>query len=418
MGNGRAVTIINSLSIGRSTVPRRRPVALQWVVVAAVVVMVAHSLSASEGAYATEYPTWEDVESARNDEKAIQTQVDEIQSLLTSLRTEASRAASASEAKASLWEAADTKFQEAASKTEALQSQADTANATAATSRQHAGQVAAQLARVGPTDSTMKLLLNPSTAENLLNGLGMSRKVIEQANAIYERALLDQNTAQALTDQADLAQDQLAEARAIAEETFRQAQAASEAAAEALNEQANNEATLQQQLVVLSERRAVTETDYLAGAREVIEMGATLDPGQISLSGWARPAPGYISSVYGWSEQYGTSFHKGIDLGFACGQNVYAASSGTVIFASEGWNGGYGNYIILEHGDGVRTAYAHLLEGGVLVSAGQQVDIGQNIARGGTTGSSTGCHLHFEVRVDGQTSNPATFMSDRGIVLG
>jgi len=380
--------------------------------------MTSLALTPVEEAHATEYPTWDDVAAARNDEAATQARIVEIQALLAGLQVDAKRAAAESEAKAALWEAADTRFQEAVSKAQTLQNQADLANTKADASQQRAGQMAAQLMRVGPTDTTMKLLLDPGIADDLLYGLGLSQKIAEQANAIYERAVIDQNTAQALTDQADVAQEQLAEIRAVAEEAFTQAQAASEAAAAALNEQTNNAATLQQQLVVLSERRGATEADYLAGVRERVGSGASLDAGEISLSGWARPAPGYITSVYGWSEQYGTSFHKGIDLGFACGQNVYAASSGTVVFAAEGWNGGYGNYIILEHGSGVRTAYAHLLEGGVLVSAGQQVDVGQNIARGGTTGNSTGCHLHFEVRVNGETVDPATFMSEQGVTLG
>ncbi|MBN9239593.1 MAG: peptidase M23 [Micrococcales bacterium 70-64] len=398
--------------------PTSRVTGRVFIAVIAIAVSVSVSLMPTMGAHATEYPTWDDVAVARNDEAATQARIAEIQELLSGLQTEATRAASESEAKAALWAAADTKFQEAVSRAKTLQGQADTANAKADASLQRAGQVAAQLMRVGGNDTTMTLLLNPGTADDLLYGLGMSQKVAEQANAIYERARVDQNTAQALTDQANVAQEQLAEIRKVAEEAFTQAQSASEAAAAALNEQRNNEATLQQQLVVLSERRTATETDYLAGVRERVGSGASLDAGEISLSGWARPAPGYITSVYGWSEQYGTSFHKGIDLGFACGQNVYAASSGTVVFAAEGWNGGYGNYIILEHSNGVRTGYAHLLEGGVLVSAGQQVDVGQNIARGGTTGNSTGCHLHFEVRINGETANPATFMSDQGIALG
>lgn len=398
--------------------PTSRVTGRVFIAVIAIAVSVSVSLMPTMGAHATEYPTWDDVAVARNDEAVTQARIAEIQELLSGLQTEATRAASESEAKAALWAAADTKFQEAVSRAKTLQGQADTANAKADASLQRAGQVAAQLMRVGGNDTTMTLLLNPGTADDLLYGLGMSQKVAEQANAIYERARVDQNTAQALTDQANVAQEQLAEIRKVAEEAFTQAQSASEAAAAALNEQRNNEATLQQQLVVLSERRTATETDYLAGVRERVGSGASLDAGEISLSGWARPAPGYITSVYGWSEQYGTSFHKGIDLGFACGQNVYAASSGTVVFAAEGWNGGYGNYIILEHSNGVRTGYAHLLEGGVLVSAGQQVDVGQNIARGGTTGNSTGCHLHFEVRINGETANPATFMSDQGIALG
>ena len=83
-----------------------------------------------------------------------------------------------------------------------------------------------------------------------------------------------------------------------------------------------------------------------------------------------------------------------------------------------GWNGGYGNYIRIDHGGGVTTAYGHIVNGGLLVSMGQEVSVGQNIARVGTTGSSTGCHLHYEVRNNGVTTDPVSYMRNEGIGLG
>jgi murein DD-endopeptidase MepM/ murein hydrolase activator NlpD len=78
---------------------------------------------------------------------------------------------------------------------------------------------------------------------------------------------------------------------------------------------------------------------------------------------------------------------------------------------------GYGNYIRINHGGGVATGYAHILNGGLYVRRGQYVNAGQLIAAAGNTGQSFGCHLHFEVYLSGGTTNPAPFLSSRGVSL-
>ncbi|MEO8263847.1 MAG: M23 family metallopeptidase, partial [Pseudolysinimonas sp.] len=83
-----------------------------------------------------------------------------------------------------------------------------------------------------------------------------------------------------------------------------------------------------------------------------------------------------------------------------------------------GWNGTLGNYVQINHGDGTSTGYGHIMGGGVLVGYGQFVAAGQQIARVGTTGASTGCHLHFITRINGQLTDPVPFMAARGIRLG
>ena len=98
------------------------------------------------------------------------------------------------------------------------------------------------------------------------------------------------------------------------------------------------------------------------------------------------------------------------------GTPVYAAADGVVVGAAP--NGRYGNWILLEHANGIQTGYAHIENGGLLVSRGQRVEAGQLIARAGSTGGSTGCHLHYEVRPGGTSTDPAPFMSARGIRLG
>ncbi|HIR52144.1 MAG TPA: peptidoglycan DD-metalloendopeptidase family protein [Candidatus Onthovicinus excrementipullorum] len=119
----------------------------------------------------------------------------------------------------------------------------------------------------------------------------------------------------------------------------------------------------------------------------------------------------YISSDYGPRTDPYTGFHKGLDItcGGAQGKRICAARGGTVIVAAYGWNGGYGNYIIIDHGDGLSTLYAHCES--LSVSVGEQVSRGQFIANVGNTGNSFGPHCHFEVRINGDHTNPRPYLS-------
>jgi murein DD-endopeptidase MepM/ murein hydrolase activator NlpD len=104
-------------------------------------------------------------------------------------------------------------------------------------------------------------------------------------------------------------------------------------------------------------------------------------------------------------------YHRGIDISGAnaSGKLVVAGASGTITEA--GWNtGGYGNYVVISHGNGVETLYAHMLDNSIMVSAGDVVQKGQTIGRVGNTGYSFGAHLHFEVRVNGNRLDPAPFL--------
>lgn len=125
---------------------------------------------------------------------------------------------------------------------------------------------------------------------------------------------------------------------------------------------------------------------------------------------FAWPTAGAIGSGFGWRIHpiYGTSrFHAGADIGGACGQPIWAAEDGTVI--SAGYNGGYGYATVIDHGSGVATLYAH--QPYVSVSYGQGVSRGQQVGVVGTTGLSTGCHLHFEVRINGTPVDPVQYIT-------
>jgi murein DD-endopeptidase MepM/ murein hydrolase activator NlpD len=146
---------------------------------------------------------------------------------------------------------------------------------------------------------------------------------------------------------------------------------------------------------------AAMEAASAAIAAKIHSQGSS-GTGAPSASGLIWPVSGPITSGFG--PRWG-GFHEGIDIGVPCGTPIHAAASGTVIFA--GWMDGYGNFVIIDHGGGLATAYAH--QSAIYVSGGS-VSQGQVIGAVGSTGHSTGCHLHFEVRVNGTPVNPLNYL--------
>lgn len=127
---------------------------------------------------------------------------------------------------------------------------------------------------------------------------------------------------------------------------------------------------------------------------------------------WVWPVPGFHAISSGFSDTSGRKHsHGAIDI---AGRGIYgvpvvAAGSGRIIIAnSSGWGGGYGNYVIIDHGDGKSTVYGHMSTVGVKV--GQSVEVGEEIGKVGNSGQSTGPHLHFEYRVNGVRTNPACIL--------
>lgn len=366
----------------------------------------------------TDYPSWSDVLEARRNVTAAQAKIREIQAAIQRITAEVQRTEAIAQEKGEIYYEAQLAFDEAAFTAELLQGRADEAQERADASRLRAGQFVAELARSGGGDISATLFANPGQADNLLARLGFASKITEQADGIYAAALRDQNEAQSLTDQANVAKGIRDQLRAEAQAAFDEAQAAAEAAQNALFAQQENQARLEAQLAVLVENRDATEKDYAAGIAAQYGAGSSLSAGQI-VNGWAVPASGWISSHFGNRVHPITgrvAFHAGTDIAAPCGRPMYAASSGTVDYA--GWNGGYGYYIRIDHGNGLTTGYAHIQSGGILVQMGQPVVVGQNIARVGTTGLSNGCHLHFEVRQGGTPTNPIPYLRDKGLTVG
>lgn len=120
-----------------------------------------------------------------------------------------------------------------------------------------------------------------------------------------------------------------------------------------------------------------------------------------------RPISGIITSRFGSNDSVRSHSHSGIDIAAPYGTAIKAAAGGTVTYSGNA-NDGYGLYVIISHGNGVQTVYAHCSQ--LLVSAGQKVSQGEVIAKVGSTGNSTGNHLHLEVRKNGITYNPQNYV--------
>lgn len=141
----------------------------------------------------------------------------------------------------------------------------------------------------------------------------------------------------------------------------------------------------------------------LSEGQELILPGAAAAGGPASPAGYIWPVAGPLTSEYGM--RWG-SMHPGIDIGAQHGDTVAAARDGWVEHAD--WLGGYGLTVIIDHGDGVRTLYAH--HSRLLVESGQWVGQGEPVALVGSTGISTGPHLHFEIRLRGQALDPLEYL--------
>lgn len=398
-----------------------RPLRTQWwrnkfvVTVALIGMLVAGNVAVQppSAAWATDYPSWADVLAARHNVAKKKAEIARIQTLLKQLEDQQKATEAIAIEKGNLFQQAQELFDEQDYKTQQYQKQADEAQAKADESVRRAGQLAARMARTGNTDLTATLFFDGDDARNVLADLGMASKITDQSKGLYDRATQDQNTAQSLTDQANVAKIELEKRRDAAEKAKAEAQAAADAAAAALKEQQDNNATLQAQLATLQTGLVQTEASYVKGVQAQWGGDGTVE---ISSSGWARPAVGHVTDGYGprVAPIPGVNpFHRGTDIGARCNSPIRAAHSGTVEYA--GWFGTYGNFILIDHGGGISTGYAHIVSGGIMVSPGQQVNVGQQIARVGSTGASTGCHLHFEVRIWGSAVNAQPFMRDRGI---
>ena len=207
-----------------------------------------------------------------------------------------------------------------------------------------------------------------------------------------------------------------------------QKQAADEARAQAADEKAQLDDLVAQQQRARDGAAAAEQAEHTAlgtavaryqeaddelqaeSARIAAQLQSVGDGPSLGDGTFIWPVQGPITSPFGYRTDPvtgGSEFHSGIDIGASCGTPIKAAGTGNVI--SAGFNtGGYGNMTLINHGGGLSTLYGH--QSSIIVSAGQNVSQGQVIGYVGSTGKSTGCHLHFEVRVNGNPVDPRGFL--------
>lgn len=251
---------------------------------------------------------------------------------------------------------------------------------------------------------------------------GRASRVAADAQAAAGRvvALQTQRQAALQTAEGQRAQDRKqyevaqAESQALAEQIRRLAAeaaarlAAQEAAARAAAQAAAAQAAAAQ--AAAAQAAQASRARPAAPGAPAPQAPAAPPPAVSSGSGWLWPVSGPITSLFGWRTNpiYGDRrFHAGIDIAASTGTPIAATRDGVVLFA--GWSGGYGNLVVIGHAGNVASAYAHQSQ--ILVSPGQFVSRGQTIGLVGSTGNSTGPHLHFEIRENGNPVDPLGYAS-------
>jgi murein DD-endopeptidase MepM/ murein hydrolase activator NlpD len=262
------------------------------------------------------------------------------------------------------------------------------------------------------------------TDKQMLDELGEARDQAELSRTVAEAKSAELS---AVVDEleADLAKLKADKNATEADMRVLEQKLSAQAAAEdELNQESEKVATevagLQKQLAAERATEAAKATAAAKATRDA-QRAPTPTPGAAysSKDGWVWPYPadhtvysGYGTRLHPIYHVY--RFHSGVDLGGTYGAPIVAAHDGTVLLVRNSWEGrntggsGYGNYIVIDHGDGYSTLYGHLKD--TLVKVGQQVKAGDKIATCGSTGTSTGPHLHFEVMIDGHTVNPLDFV--------
>ena len=391
---------------------------------ALVGLLVAASVALSTApASATTYPTWADVVAARQNQAATQAAVTQINALLADLNNKLQLAEADAAAKGAAAYKAQQVYFAAVARQQAIQTQVDAAKAKAKQSQGEVAKYAEQLARGGggSNDSmTWNLFLNGKTAGNSLDAVGAVGQLSHRQGEIYKRAAADELSVLQLGKQAGVEAAILAQDKKTADEAEAAANQAAAVLQDAVTAQTVHQQALTIELAALTTQLTMTEVQYAAGVAAALAANGAGRAGVVDAQGWALPTAGRITSPWGFrfdpAAGYSWRMHYGDDIADGCLQPIYAAHGGTVTYA--GPFGDIGNQVVIDNGGGISTAYGHIASGKTFVRIGQQVPAGQNIAKTGSTGTSTGCHLYFQVFANGDPVNPVPFMRDRGITIG
>ena len=248
----------------------------------------------------------------------------------------------------------------------------------------------------------LDVLLGAKDFNDFVGRMDILKKILAYDNALIQGTKADRETLRKAKEQLEADRAKIVELRKLAA-------AKREQVAERRQERRGvlNAATYERETAERAYRELIETSRQIEQMIKRIQSGEKNIGGSTGTMTW--PAEGEITSPFGWRVHpiFGTQrLHTGIDIGADYGDAIRAADGGVVIHAD--WMGGYGNAVIIDHGNGSSTLYAHNSQ--LLVDEGQTVAKGQTVARCGSTGYSTGPHLHFEVRQNGSPVNPLNYL--------
>ena len=265
--------------------------------------------------------------------------------------------------------------------------------------------------------SALEVLLHAESLGSLVDQLSYRNQIGEQDKQILLDVGRTKTRVRAARKQTASLEAQVAEETAVLAAQVAEQRAATAALVAEQSRLAAARASKQSLLASVEQGLAADEEELEATQAESAALAAQIasvqdsaasegsggsGSGAQSYSGFIWPVSGTLTSGFG---PRGGGMHEGIDIAAPNGTPVRAAAAGRVIVA--GWSGGYGNLVVIDHGNGIATAYAHL---SAIYASGGSVSQGQSIGAVGSTGHSTGNHLHFEVRVNGSPVDPLGYL--------
>ena len=248
----------------------------------------------------------------------------------------------------------------------------------------------------------LDVLLGAKDFSDFVGRMDILKKILAYDNALIQGTKTDREALRKAKEQLETDRAKIVELRKLAAAKREQVASRRQERRGVLNA-----ATYERETAERAYRELIETSRQIEQLIKRIQSGDKNIGGSTGTMTW--PAEGEVTSPFGWRVHpiFGTQrLHTGIDIGADYGDAIRAADGGVVIHAD--WMGGYGNAVIIDHGNGISTLYAHNSQ--LLVSEGQTVSKGQTVARCGSTGYSTGPHLHFEVRHNGSPVNPLNYL--------
>ncbi len=253
--------------------------------------------------------------------------------------------------------------------------------------------------------SYLEIILSSDSLMDFVNNIETAKEISEYDKKIYDEMKASEEKIQKLTDEiASAKKKQETEQNAL--KTQKSALSSKQSELEAVKKTLQSDADAAQKIIDEEIKKQNALKAQMASSLSKSGDGTVYSGGQFL---WPTPSCTYITSSFAPQRVNPVTGklrpHTGTDIGAQYGANIIAAASGTVKYA--GWNGGYGNCVIIDHGGGYSTLYGHMSS--ISVSVGQTLSAGQSVGKVGSTGNSTGPHLHFEVLINGTAVDPMQY---------